>query len=57
MILNKVSDKSKMLNFDTESEQNEFEQSLLNHNVLEKFIESAFNGNVLYLPPLDVEKA
>lgn len=38
-------------------ERSKFEDTLVNNQVIQKFIESAFNGNVLILPPIDRDKA
>jgi len=55
-ILDKV-DKKKQLTFDSESEKNAFKNHLINDETISKFIESSFNGNILYLGPLDEERA
>ena len=43
--------------FDSESEKDEFKNQLINSETITKFIESSFNGNVLYLGPLDEQRA
>lgn len=47
----------KNLQFDTDEERQDFEESLIDNAAIQKFIESAFNGNILVLPPIDREKA
>ena len=42
--------------FENELEKSKFEDTLVNNKVISKFIESAFNGNILILPPIDREK-
>ena len=45
------------MDFDSESEADSAYNHLINHETISKFIESSFNGNVLYLGPLDEERA
>ena len=54
-ISNKVDKKN--LAFDSESEKNAFKNHLIIDETISKFIESSFNGNILYLGPLDEERA
>ena len=43
--------------FDSESERQNFHNELFNTETISKFIESSFNGNVLYMGALDEKKA
>ena len=47
----------KALQFDTESERADFKNQLINDQTISKFIESSFNGNILFLGPLDENRA
>lgn len=46
-----------MMNFNTEAERRNHANELINSETISKFIESSFNGNVLYLDPLDEKRA
>lgn len=46
-----------MMNYSTELERRNHANDLINSETISKFIESSFNGNVLYLDPLDDKKA
>lgn len=54
-VTNKVT--AKKLHFESDDEREDFEASLMSNEVIQTFIESAFNGNVLLLPPIDKDKA
>jgi len=41
------------LQFDTESERQDFRNELFNSETISHFIESSFNGNVLYMDSMD----
>ena len=41
------------IQFETEMERTNFHNELFNEETIRQFIESSFNGNVLYLAPLD----
>ena len=41
------------LHFETESERQEFGNELFNSETISRFIESSFNGNVLYMGAMD----
>lgn len=43
--------------FDNDDDKADFENSLCSNFVIRKFIESAFNGNTLILPPINASKA
>ena len=41
----------------TDSEKDDYTNELINRETISKFIESSFNGNVLYMDPMDDRKA
>ena len=45
------------LQFESEADRDMFANELFNRDTVSKFIESSFNGNVLYLDPLDEKRA
>lgn len=45
------------IQFETETERRNFHNELFNEETISQFIQSSFNGNVLYLAPLDERRA
>ena len=45
------------LQFESEGDRDLFANELFNRETVSRFIESSFNGNVLYLDPLDEKRA
>ena len=45
------------IQFDSDTERRNFNNELFNTETISKFIESSFNGNVLYMDQLDEKKA
>ena len=41
------------ITFDSEADRQRFRNELFNQETISKFIESSFNGNILYLEALD----
>ena len=45
------------MHFESDVDRDTFSNELFNRETVAKFIESSFNGNVLYLEPLDEKRA